>query len=523
MSASPVSTTSGEHIDFENQCRELHAILDRLPQGMIVFNEELRVETCHSTRARVLLGHTVLEGKTLDELVFRGARDLSEERRSMCLSALMFSFGVPEFMAEANQEHLIENVERRDADGQTQHLGLEWVMLTGADGETVERVLLTIRDETHARQAQQAATRRARELELLHQLITAGLREFQEFSYNTRQRINDNAMLCDEEILLDDGVLEQMFRNLHTIKGNARLLDFEQIALRAHLAEEPVRWLQSQPPDLLDDMTVVTVCLQIEERLFALLDSVKEYEEVLACHFPEFLENVHTIDPRVLELVRAEVVRAREDMSLSQEAIKAIHMLLSNTKAMSLRHVVQKVSRVFASLARELEKPEPEVEVSGCSVWMTYGFGSTLQDALMHIFRNAFDHGIEAPGERSARGKAERGKITITSHESEQGMVLTIRDDGKGLDLAMLRERIAGGEHLSDQELAQGIFGSGVSTARTLTTISGRGVGMDVVRTFLEQRHCAVEIVLCEGEAMGTHRPFELVLTIPHSELVEMR
>lgn len=499
-------------------------LLERLPQGMIVLNEELCIEACYSARAKVLLGHTSPEGKSLEELLFKRARNLSSEKLNMCLSALMFCFGVPEFMAEANREHLLECVERKGTGGETQYLTLDWVMLTGEDGETVERVLLMLRDETKARQEQRLATERAQELELLHQLLMAGLREFQEFSYNTRQRINDNAMLCDEELLLGEGVLEQMFRNLHTIKGNARLLDFDTIAMRAHLAEEPVRWIQMQPEDQLDEMTVTTVCLQVEERLFALLDSVKKYEDVLARHFPELLENAHTIDPRVLELVRAEVSRAREDMSLAENAIKTIHMLLSNTKAMSLEHVVQKVSRVFVSLAKELNKPEPEVEVSGCSVWMTYGFGSTLQDALMHVFRNAFDHGIEPPQERLARGKTERGRVRMRSREVPEGVVVEIEDDGRGLDLAMLRERVGGSETLQEQELAEQIFGVGVSTAEQLSTISGRGVGMDVVRAFLEQHHCKVGIVLLDGAREDlSKRPFKLVLTIPKAELVEMR
>jgi two-component system chemotaxis sensor kinase CheA len=115
-----------------------------------------------------------------------------------------------------------------------------------------------------------------------------------------------------------------------------------------------------------------------------------------------------------------------------------------------------------------------------------------LADPLMHLVRNCVAHGIETPGERTARGKSPWGTIRLTAGLAGDQAVLQVSDDGAGLDREAIRRRaaamglVAGERHLDDDQSADLVFAGGLSTARRVTTLAGRGVGMDAVRRDVE-------------------------------------
>lgn len=115
-----------------------------------------------------------------------------------------------------------------------------------------------------------------------------------------------------------------------------------------------------------------------------------------------------------------------------------------------------------------------------------------LGDPLVHIIRNSIDHGIEFPDEREEKGKSRHGTITLTARQSEANVILTIVDDGKGLDAERIKAKamknglIPEGVEISDEEAHQLIFAAGLSTAETVSKVSGRGVGMDAVMNFVK-------------------------------------
>jgi hypothetical protein len=115
-----------------------------------------------------------------------------------------------------------------------------------------------------------------------------------------------------------------------------------------------------------------------------------------------------------------------------------------------------------------------------------------LNDPLIHLIRNAVDHGIEDPESRAAAGKPPMGRITLAATHVAAGVIISVSDDGRGLDRERIRARAeenglwAAGARLTDNELFQAIFQPGFSTAREVTSLSGRGVGMDVVKRTID-------------------------------------
>ena len=144
-----------------------------------------------------------------------------------------------------------------------------------------------------------------------------------------------------------------------------------------------------------------------------------------------------------------------------------------------------------------------------------------LGDILMHLIRNALDHGIESPAERKKAGKSEEGKISITCVREAKYIELTISDDGRGLDYDKIRskaiklnpERTEEIKQMSDRELSQFLFQSGFSTRDTITELSGRGVGLDVVWSNVEKIKGRIKIESQAGKGTSFILHFPLTLS----------
>ncbi|HEY6876908.1 MAG TPA: chemotaxis protein CheA, partial [Polyangiales bacterium] len=187
--------------------------------------------------------------------------------------------------------------------------------------------------------------------------------------------------------------------------------------------------------------------------------------------------------------------------------------------------------RRFERLARDLSSQlgkEIELVTEGDDTELDKTVLDQLGDPLVHMIRNSMDHGIEAPADRAARGKPERGRVLLTaSHEGGQ-VVITIKDDGRGLDANAIRAKaeekglIEPGAHLSEQDTFDLIMKPGFSTAKEVTQLSGRGVGMDVVKRTIESLRGTLSISSQLGAGTTMRLSLPLTLAIIDGLLVEI-
>ena len=194
-----------------------------------------------------------------------------------------------------------------------------------------------------------------------------------------------------------------------------------------------------------------------------------------------------------------------------QEAVMSIRMI-----PMSL--VFNRFPRMLRDLAAKLGKKLELVQV-GEATELDKGLVEKITDPLTHLVRNSVDHGIESPAERVARGKPEHGTITLVASHQGSSIVIEVRDDGKGLNraklLAKARERgIDAPDTLADSDVYALIFAPGFSTAEVVTDVSGRGVGMDVVKKNITALGGTVEIDSAEGLGMTVRVRLPLTLAI---------
>ncbi len=191
-------------------------------------------------------------------------------------------------------------------------------------------------------------------------------------------------------------------------------------------------------------------------------------------------------------------------------------------RTVPLLRVVEPLPRLARTLARDQGK-RVRVELAGAELELDRSILDRLSDPLVHLVRNAVDHGLEPPEERRRCGKDEVGTIRVAARREREAIRIEVRDDGRGLDLASIRRRAAEAgllhpdlaEDLPDDQVAELVFRPGLSTARRVSEISGRGVGMDAVRATLESLGGRVEISSRAGEGTAA------VLVVPVTAAVQ--
>ena len=194
-----------------------------------------------------------------------------------------------------------------------------------------------------------------------------------------------------------------------------------------------------------------------------------------------------------------------------QEAVMSIRM-------MPISFVFSRFPRVVRDVAGKLGK-QVELKTEGEATELDKGVIEKLADPLTHLVRNSLDHGIELPAQRLAAGKPEKGVITLRAFHQGGNIMVEVSDDGAGLDraklLAKARERgLQASDAMSDQEVFQLIFEAGFSTAETVTDVSGRGVGMDVVRRNVREMggHVEIDSRLGQGTSISIRLPLTLAI-----------
>jgi two-component system chemotaxis sensor kinase CheA len=188
--------------------------------------------------------------------------------------------------------------------------------------------------------------------------------------------------------------------------------------------------------------------------------------------------------------------------------------------------VFNRFPRMLRELAAKLGK-NVEFQTNGEATELDKGMVEKITDPLTHLVRNSCDHGIEVPADRVAKGKPAHGTITLAASHQGGNVVIEVRDDGRGLNRAKLlskaRERgIDAPDAMSDNDVWHLIFAPGFSTADTVTDVSGRGVGMDVVKKNIATLGGTVELDSVEGRGMTVRVRVPLTLAIMEGMLVRV-
>lgn len=189
--------------------------------------------------------------------------------------------------------------------------------------------------------------------------------------------------------------------------------------------------------------------------------------------------------------------------------------------------LVTRFQRLVRDLAKDLKK-EIEFVAEGTETELDRSIIEKVTDPILHMLRNCIDHGIESPDERTSIGKTRQGTITLKAFHSGTSVYIQIKDNGRGIDPEKIRQKaiakglITADDTMSDQEVIQLVFAPGFSTAEKVTDVSGRGVGMDIVKRNIESIHGEVSLETVKGEGTTITVKLPLTLSIMDGMLVKI-
>jgi chemosensory pili system protein ChpA (sensor histidine kinase/response regulator) len=238
--------------------------------------------------------------------------------------------------------------------------------------------------------------------------------------------------------------------------------------------------------------------------------------------------DLHLISQEQIEsIVQLQEVTTDIDLSLQEinhsirdlnQTTRSLQKNMTRMQMVPFSDVVKRFPRVMRDLSLQFNKPVT-LKIVGENTLVDRSVAEQLSDPLLHLLRNAFDHGIEAPEARLAASKSQEGQIAIVARHQSGQIQITVSDDGRGIDLDKIRAKLQtlGLPRqqimaMHETELLDFIFEPGFSTAETLTELSGRGVGMDVVRTNLHQLRGDISVATQPG--IGTQFTIQVPFTL---------
>ncbi|MCX5815061.1 MAG: chemotaxis protein CheA [Proteobacteria bacterium] len=219
-----------------------------------------------------------------------------------------------------------------------------------------------------------------------------------------------------------------------------------------------------------------------------------------------------------------------EDVTNYLEVItNELQLSIMKARLVPMSKLFNKVPRLVRDLCNTFTK-EIDLKITGEETELDRSLIELLHDPLTHIIRNSVDHGIETPEERNKKGKPEKGLLSISAYNEGNHVIIDIKDDGKGINLEALKEKVVEKgfmneselKDLTEKEIMNLVFIPGLSTAKKLSSVSGRGVGMDVVKTNIEKMNGQAYIDSKQGKWTKLTIKLPLTLAIMGALMVEI-
>ena len=271
-----------------------------------------------------------------------------------------------------------------------------------------------------------------------------------------------------------------------------------------------------------------------DDRIPAATEVVRKADQTIrvpAERLDELMDRVGELviaQSRLKQLATASVDPALRSVAEEVERLAAeLRDTMMVVRMVPISHLFGRFRRLIHDLQRDTGK-SIELVTRGETTELDKTIIERLADPLIHVIRNAADHGLETPEARRAAGKPETGQLILSARHSGAEVVITVSDDGHGIDRDKVRARaeqsglLAPGAAVSDSELLQMIFRPGFSTAAQVTSLSGRGVGMDVVKRTIESLRGAIDIVSTPGQGSEVSLRIPLTLAIIDGLLVRV-
>ena len=511
---------------LRQKTNDINAMLQNMPQGVLTVVKGGVIHPEYSAYMATIFETNDIVDRPVMELVFSGS-NLGADVLSQIDTTISSVIGEDEMQYDFNSHLLVTDFDLTMPDGRVKAVALSWSPISDNSG-VVDKLMLCVRDVTELKALAAEAGQQKRELDIIGQILAISQEKFSGFIDGSVEFLAENKKLIDgvgdtPEGGLDPDTATQLFRNMHTVKGNARTYGLLHLTNLVHEAEQSYEELRQNPDaewnqeKLLGELASASAA--IEE--YAHINKVKlgrtgpgrraGVEKYLMVQKVDIQDALDLMDDSV----------RGNDLELMRTAHLRVHNMLKMLGTVRVQEALEGIVESLPSLAKELSKEAPIVSIQDHNIVLRTQIADLLKNVFMHLYRNSIDHGIESPEKRLAKGKPAAGHINLDVSLADGRVVLKLGDDGAGLAVALIRERaiekglLTADQQPSPEEIAQIIFAPGFSTAAVVTEVSGRGVGMDAVKSFVEREEGTISLVFRSSDTGSSYRAFDTVISMP--------
>lgn len=500
--------------ELRQKTNDVNNMLQNMRQGIFTIVAGNVIHPEHSAYLEEIFETHDIADQPVFPFLFKQS-DVGSDALNQMTAAIESMLGEDSMMFEFNSHLLIHEYAANFAD-RTKILELDWNPVLNAD-DTIDKMMVTVRDVTELKALQVETGKQKEELDIIGQILAVSRSKLLEFISTSYQFLDENKTLIENNPESKADIIATLFLNMHTIKGNARTYGFTYITDCVHEAESTYNLIKSGEYFLWDQVHLL-------EQLQAVRDCVVRYETVLKEKLASFSENesfgiAQSVIDEIAQVV--DVVNEMSQIATLKSSLLSIKQSINTVRSESIQQLLNGILRGVPSMAKQLGKETPTIDIVDNAIRVNKDIVPILRNVFMHIFRNAMDHGLESTETRIARGKPIHGQISLEVSLHDDTVAFTFQDDGKGLALERIYEKaVANGQispdqAISDEQVADLIFHSGLSTAETVSNLSGRGVGMDAVRQFLNKHQGDIQLAFTAEKANDGFRAFKQIITLP--------
>ncbi|MBF0443047.1 MAG: hypothetical protein HQK54_14160 [Oligoflexales bacterium] len=510
------------HLDqlVDEKTRNIRLLLNSIKQGILTIGNMGHIGPDFSPYVNEILDEKAVAGQDAIEYIFKNSY-LSADEKNRIYSAMCFALGSDEMNFKVNESQLINEfkIKGPGGNGEDKIIEIDWAPVVNNE-EIVESVLVVLRDVTQIRKYKEVFQKREEEISVISELLNIQKPHFISFMNSAVKYIGENREIIGDSSEWNEAAIRKIFLNYHTLKALARSIGLIKLASSIHESEHKYKvLLDAKAPwdqaELLDDLEKIEL---IRKNIVTISNEKlgwSRQEMEMSGGFPydkmkKILSELRSID--ISHLTGREV-----------ESIESSCSTLELGMFRNIRDIIRDILDSAESLAAELGKLPPVINIEDNDYQLSADLHEAIKNMFVHLIRNSLDHGIENHIERRQAGKNDMGTISVQFDQKGSMLQMKYSDDGRGLNLAKLRhlgieKGMVNSDTGSIREICDLIFSEGVSTKSDVTQISGCGMGMGAVRSYLKEKDCTIEVVPRDNGASLDFIPFEFHVLIPEGQ-----
>ena len=388
---------------------DMLTMLHNMKQGVFTVMAENKIHPEYSSYLETILGTVDIARRDVMELIFEKS-DAGSDIINQVGASLFAIINEDEMAFDFNSHLLVSEIQLTGVDDQIKILQFDWVPILNQD-DVVEKLLVITQDVTEVRKLAREAEKQRKELNIISQILKISQEKFNEFISTAYAYIDDNLKLITATTEKDLEIVTALFRNMHTIKGNARTYEFVHLTDIIHETEQTY-----------DDFRKNETSVWNQQRLLEELDmakaAIEEYDMINQDKLGRkgragdlLTSRGVFISSQALNSLIGLAKHMQASETGQESAINEIYTELLQVGKIPLLRLASGAIDSVCSLSKELGKPEPTLKLYDKNIAFSNDIAEPLKSSFMHIVRNCVDHGIESKEDRIAAGKLEAGTI----------------------------------------------------------------------------------------------------------------